>query len=81
MSKPTGTGTDTDPSTEEEHYPDTDDNSRVTKEHRALQNQSSVRAIDYPKADRQAASLVDKSKSAAGSVVNAQPKQDDTEEN
>ena len=63
------------PSANAEDYPDTEDTSRVTEEHRALQNQSSVKATDYPAATRAAQSLVDKTKSAGDSVVNPAPKQ------
>lgn len=38
--------------------PDPTDTSRVTEEHRALQNQSSVTADQYPKSQRAAQSLV-----------------------
>ena len=38
--------------------PDPSDTSRVTEEHRALQNQSSVTADEYPKEQREAQSLV-----------------------
>ncbi|ABC63323.1 hypothetical protein [Erythrobacter litoralis] len=68
---------DDDPKSKPDKYPDTDDNSRVTKEHRALKNQSSVKAVDYPKEQRDGQSLVDKSKDAAGSVVNPGPKNSD----
>lgn len=42
----------------EDDYPDTDDNSRIVKEHRALKHQSSVKATDYPASERAAQSLV-----------------------
>ena len=42
---------------QDDTYPDTDDNSRVVKDHRALRNQSSVKATQYPKSGREAQSL------------------------
>ncbi|MHA6333549.1 hypothetical protein ACXYL9_07670 [Qipengyuania sp. CAU 1752] len=53
-----------------------ENDSRVIKDHNALENQSSVDAEDYPAEKRHDGSLVDKSKSARGSVVNPAPKDD-----
>ncbi|MEW4447970.1 hypothetical protein [Qipengyuania sp. JC766] len=59
--------------------PEKPSDSKTIKEHRALINQSSVKADDYPETERKDQSLVDKSKPAKGSVVNAAPKQDEEE--
>ena len=40
--------------------PDYDENSQVTEEHRALQNQSSAKPEQYPEGEREAQSLVRK---------------------
>lgn len=42
--------------------PDGDNDSKITREHRALMNQGSAKAEDYPKEERDAQSLVDKNK-------------------
>ena len=42
--------------------PDAEKNSEITREHRALMNQGSVKAEDYPAEQRDAQSLIDKSK-------------------
>ncbi len=50
--------------TDKSEKPDPNDTSRVTEDHRALQNQSSVTADQYPKAQREAQSLVQPDKKA-----------------
>ena len=52
------------PMTDKSEKPDPNDTSRVTEDHRALQNQSSVTADQYPKAQREAQSLVQPDKKA-----------------
>lgn len=42
--------------------PDGTNDSEVVKEHRALMNQGSTKPEDYPEGEREAQSLVDKSK-------------------
>lgn len=42
--------------------PDDANDSEITREHRALMNQSSTKAEDYPAEERAAQSLVDKKK-------------------
>lgn len=42
--------------------PDGENDSEITREHRALMNQGSVGADDYPRKERAAQSLIDKSK-------------------
>lgn len=46
--------------------PDYNEESRITREHRALKNQSSVKAEQYPASERKAQSLVRKDEKSGG---------------